>query len=452
MGISRVLVANRGEIAVRIIAACRELGIDTVLATSEADRESLAARLAARVICIGPGPAAASYLDPRRLVCAAQVTDCDALHPGYGFLSESPELAEACLTEEITFVGPRPDQIRSMGNKVRARALAAMSGVPTLPGSEGVRTLEEATVVAQRIGYPVMLKAAAGGGGRGVKVVEIEADLAEGFTVAGAEARAAFTDGTLYVERFIRNARHIEVQVLGDQQGTVLHLGERDCSLQRRHQKMVEESLAPHLTETHRGEIRAAAVAFARSLGYENAGTVEFLFDKDSEQFYFLEMNTRLQVEHPVTEMVTGIDIVQAQLRLAAGEPLWFDQGGVVFRGHAIECRVTAERAEDGFRPAPGIVERWLPPIGPNIRLDSHCYAGYTIPLFYDSLLGKLIAYGSDREEAISRLRRAIEQFDIGGVANTLGFLHSLLSDRDVASGNVSTHLVADVLNRLRVG
>ena len=332
MGISRVLVANRGEIAVRIIAACRELGIDTVLATSEADRESLAARLAARVICIGPGPAAASYLDPRRLVCAAQVTDCDALHPGYGFLSESPELAEACLTEEITFVGPRPDQIRSMGNKVRARALAAMSGVPTLPGSEGVRTLEEATVVAQRIGYPVMLKAAAGGGGRGVKVVEIEADLAEGFTVAGAEARAAFTDGTLYVERFIRNARHIEVQVLGDQQGTVLHLGERDCSLQRRHQKMVEESLAPHLTETHRGEIRAAAVAFARSLGYENAGTVEFLFDKDSEQFYFLEMNTRLQVEHPVTEMVTGIDIVQAQLRLAAGEPLWFDQGGVVFR------------------------------------------------------------------------------------------------------------------------
>lgn len=450
--ISRVLIANRGEIAVRIIRACQALGIETVLAISEADRDSLPARLADRTICIGSASATDSYLNFKAVVTAALGTGSDAVHPGYGFLAESPELAETCAAEGITFVGPTPEQIRKMGDKLEARALARQCGVPTLPGSEKVHSFEEASAVAARIGLPVMIKASAGGGGRGMKVVSNYKDVQHMFTSASAEARAAFGDDSLYVERFIPNARHIEIQLLGDRLGNVIHLGERDCSLQRRHQKIVEESPAPNITNTLREEIRQTAVTLARSIGYENAGTVEFLVDQDSASFYFLEMNTRIQVEHPVTEMITGIDVVQAQFRIAGGEALPFSQSDVTFRGHAIECRITAELPNDGFRPNPGRIVAWVPPEGPNIRLDTHCYAGYSVPMFYDSMLAKLIIYGSDRTEAVDRMQRALNQFSIGGIGTTLPFLRFIMSHPSFTSGNVSTHLVEDLIHHMSTG
>jgi acetyl-CoA carboxylase biotin carboxylase subunit len=442
MGIARVLIANRGEIALRIIRACQGLGIETVLAASEADRDSLPARLADRTVCIGPARASESYLNVNALLTAALATGADALHPGYGFLAESAELARACAAEKIIFVGPTAAQIAQMGNKLQARALARHAGVPMLPGSEKVRSVDEAGAVADRIGFPVMLKAAAGGGGRGMKIVSRREDIAPMFSSASAEARAAFGDDTLYLERYIANARHIEVQVLGDRFGTVIHLGERDCSLQRRHQKVVEEAPAPMLSAARRDEIRQAAVKLAANISYENAGTVEFILDQETEEFFFLEMNTRIQVEHPVTESITGIDLVQEQFRIAAGEKLRFQQSDIVFRGHAIECRINAEEPLHGFRPSPGRIARWRPPEGPNIRLDSHCYPGYVVPVFYDSLLGKLIVYGSDRLEAIERMRRALEHFSIEGVETTLPFLRFALTQPDFVAGRVSTTLV----------
>jgi len=450
MTVSRVLIANRGEIAVRVIRACQALGIETVLAVSEADRDSLPARLADRTICIGPASATASYLNVNTIVAAASGTGSDAVHPGYGFLAESPELADACAAEGITFVGPQAEQIRQMGNKLQARTLARQCGVPILPGSEKVHSFEEAGAVAAQIGLPVMLKAAAGGGGRGMKIVTEAKDMRQMFTSASAEARAAFGNDTLYLERYIANARHVEVQLLGDRFGNVVHLGERDCSLQRRHQKLVEEAPAPAMTESRREEIRQAAVTLARNIGYENAGTVEFIFDQDTGKFYFLEMNTRIQVEHPVSEAITGVDLVQEQLRIARGEALRFSQSDVIFRGHAIECRITAEVPDEGFRPSPGRIMVWSPPEGPNIRLDTHCYAGYTVPIFYDSMVAKLIIYGRDRAEAVERMRRALAQFSVSGIGTNLSFLRFVMSHPDFAAGKVNTRLVEELITQMR--
>jgi acetyl-CoA carboxylase biotin carboxylase subunit len=449
LSISRVLIANRGEIAVRVIRACQGLGIETVLAVSDADRDSMPARLADRTICIGPASASESYLNYKAIVTAALGTGADAVHPGYGFLAESPELAEACTTEGITFVGPSAEQIRLMGNKLQARTLARECGVPVLPGSEKVHSYEEAAALAEQIGLPVMMKAAAGGGGRGMKIVNDFNSMRQMFAAASAEARTAFGDDTLYLERFIPNARHIEVQLLGDRFGNVIHLGERDCSLQRRHQKVVEEAPAPGISDARRAEIHDAAVTLARNISYENAGTVEFIFDQDAGTFYFLEMNTRIQVEHPVSEMITGIDLVQEQLRIARGEALRFSQADVKIRGHSIECRITAELATEGFRPSPGRITAWRPPQGPNIRLDTHCYEGYTVPIFYDSMLGKLIVYGTDRAEAIERMRRALNQFTISGISTTLPFLRFVMSHADFAAGNVTTHLIEDLIPQM---
>ncbi len=438
----RVLVANRGEIALRIIRACEALGIETVLATSEVDRDSLPARTATRVVCIGPAASSESYLKVGALIAAALGTGCDALHPGYGFLSESETLAEACAAEGITFVGPTAEQIHRMGNKLEARAAAREQGIPMLPGSARVASAADALAVAAGIGYPVMLKAAAGGGGRGMKIVHAEAEMAGHFAAASGEARNAFGDDTLYLERYVANARHVEVQILGDHHGNIVHVGERDCSLQRRHQKLVEESPAPGLPEPVRQALREAALVLGRAIAYRNAGTVEFIVDADTNAFYFLEMNTRIQVEHPVSEMVSGIDLVEAQLRIAAGQPLGFEQADVVLRGHAIECRINAESPHLGFRPSPGLITCWDAPAGPNIRLDSHCQTGYRVPIHYDSMLGKLIVYGRTRDEALRRMRQALSRFRIEGIDSTIPFLEHVMADPDFAAGRVNTGLV----------
>ena len=445
--VTRVLVANRGEIALRVIRACQQMGIETVLAASVADRDSLPAREADRMVCIGPALSAQSYLNVQAIITAAQGTGADAVHPGYGFLAESPELAQACADQGLTFIGPQPGQIRDMGNKIKARERAKAFGLPMLPGSEKVHSYQEAAEVAQRIGFPIMLKAAAGGGGRGMKIVTQSDQLQRMFESASAEARAAFGDDSLYLERYIANARHVEVQVLGDRFGNVIHLGERDCSLQRRHQKLVEESPAPAITEPLREAIREAGVTLARSIGYENAGTVEFIYDEQEKKFYFLEMNTRIQVEHPVSEMVTGIDLVQEQIRVARGEALRFRQQDIVFRGHALECRINAEVPGEGFRPSPGRISKWSPPAGPNIRVDSHCHAGYAVPPDYDSMIGKLIVYGSSRTEAIERMGQALARFKVQGIGTTLEFLGQVMRHPDFIAGRVSTSLVGQILD-----
>ncbi len=450
MTVHRVLVANRGEIALRVIRACQQMGIETVLAASVADRDSLPARSADRTVCIGPALSAKSYLNVGAIITAAKGCGADAVHPGYGFLSESPELAQACADEGLTFIGPRPEHIRDMGNKIEARKRAKAFGLPLLPGSEKVFSYQEAAQVAQRVGFPVILKAAAGGGGRGMKIVTEPAQLQRMFESASNEARAAFGDDSLYVERYIANARHIEVQVLGDSFGNVIHVGERDCSLQRRHQKLVEESPAPAIAEPLREAIREAGVTLARSIGYENAGTVEFIYDEDEKKFYFLEMNTRIQVEHPVSEMVTGIDLVQEQIRVARGEALRWSQQDIVFRGHAVECRINAEVPNEGFRPSPGRIDVWSPPQGPNIRVDSHCYAGYAVPPYYDSMIGKLIVYGSDRAEALSRMGQALARFQVTGIGTTIGFLRQVMVHPDFVAGRVSTALVGQMLDEIK--
>lgn len=446
MAISRVLIANRGEIALRIIRACQELGIETVLAMSEADRDSLPAKLADRAICIGPARSTQSYLNHRAIVAAAIGAGADAVHPGYGFLAESPDLAEACVSSGIRFVGPNADHMRKMGNKIQARLLAREAGVPTLAGSEKIGSAQEALAVAERVGFPVILKAAAGGGGRGMKVVTSARNLEQTFAAASAEAGSAFGDPTLYIERYIPNARHIEVQLLGDRFGNVVHVGERDCSLQRRHQKIVEEAPAPAIAENLRDDIRKAAVKLARNIAYENAGTAEFIYDEDEKRFYFLEMNTRIQVEHPVSETISGIDLVQEQFRIADGEPLRVSQSDIVFRGHSIECRINAEIPEEDFRANAGLIEEWAPPIGPNIRVDTHCYAGYRVPIFYDSMLAKLIVYGSTRAEAVQRMRRSLERFVVTGIGTTIPFLRFMMQREEFANAAVTTHLIEDVM------
>ena len=439
MALRKILVANRGEIAVRIVRAARDLGIATVQAVSAADREGLAARLAGEVVEIGPAQATRSYLNREAVLRAAEAAGADAIHPGYGFLSEDAAFAEMVERAGLVFIGPNSDTIRRMGDKATARATAAAAGVPTVPGSEGrVAALDEAAALGRSIGFPVMLKAAAGGGGRGIRVARNAAELERLFPEASAEARAAFGDGGLYLERFVANARHVEVQVLGD--GTdAIHLFERECSLQRRRQKLWEEAPAACLDGPARDALCASAVRLARQVGYRGAGTLEYLYDEAQGRFYFIEMNTRIQVEHPVTEMVTGVDLVREMIRVAGGETLSLTQDGVSLRGHAIECRINAEDPRQGFRPAPGAVAALQVPGGPGVRFDTMLFPGCAVPPFYDSLLGKLVVWDETRPQALARLRGALSELVVEGVPTTLPLHRALAAAPDVAAGRVHT-------------
>ena len=441
----KVLIANRGEIALRIVRACHELGVQTVAVYSTADRESLHVRFADEDVCIGPPAASESYLNIPRIIAAAEITGAEAIHPGYGFLAENAEFSEICGRSGITFIGPTPDQIRSMGDKATARRIMAKAGVPTVPGSPGtIDDMEEAKRAAAQIGYPIMIKASAGGGGKGMRIAEDEAAFAKSFTTAQAEARAAFGNGAVYLERCLVRPRHIEIQVFGDQHGRVMHFGERECSIQRRHQKLVEEAPSPALTPQLRAAMGKAAVKAAKSIEYVGAGTIEFLLDHD-RSFYFMEMNTRIQVEHPVTEVTTGIDLVKEQIRVAAGEPLDAPET-VTHRLHAIEFRVNAEDPDRGFAPAPGKIHTFHPPGGPGVRLDTHVYAGYTVPRHYDSLIAKLIVSGNTRDEAIVRARHVLDQFIIEGIPTTLPFLRRIVDDDAFVRGDVDTGFVARLM------
>ena len=442
-----MLVANRGEIAVRVIRACQALGVETVLAASAADISTLPANMADRVLCIGPAPSAASYLNVGTMVEAALGSGSDAIHPGYGFLSERPELAQACLDNGLVFIGPKPGHIKVMGDKLAARQAVSELGIPVVPGSDLIDEFSDADSVANEIGYPVLLKAAAGGGGKGMKAVHRPEYLAMVYREAAAEAQSAFGDDRLYLESYIPNARHIEVQVFADGHGNCLHLFERDCSVQRRYQKLIEESPAPGISDELRRRLCEAALRIAEAIRYENAGTVEFILDQDKGSFYFLEMNTRIQVEHPVTEMTTGLDLVQEQIRVAQGERLGFLQAQVVPVRHAIECRINAESPAHDFRPSPGRITRWEPPEGPGIRVDTHCYEGYVVPPYYDSLLAKLIVSGDTRMEAIARLQRALSGFRVEGVDTTIPFQASLVERAEFIAGRANTRWLEEVVN-----
>jgi acetyl-CoA carboxylase biotin carboxylase subunit len=438
----KVLVANRGEIALRVIRACRELGVHTVAVYSDADREALHVRFADDDVCIGPAPARQSYLNIPRIIAAAEITGADAIHPGYGFLAENAEFALTCRASNIAFIGPTAEQIQAMGDKASARRLAGEAAVPTVPGSEGILgSPEEALEVAGRIGFPVIIKATAGGGGKGMRIAPDEESFAQLFSLAQAEALAAFGNGDVYLEKYLERPRHVEIQVMGDTHGRVVHLGERDCSVQRRHQKLVEESPSPALTPTLRAQMGDAAVALAAAIGYVGAGTVEFLLAADGK-FYFMEMNTRIQVEHPVTEMVTGFDLVKEQIRIAAGDPLSFPLPLNGLRGHAIECRVNAEDPARNFQPSPGQITAYHPPGGPGVRVDTHVYAGYLVPPYYDSLLAKVIVHGRDRDEALARMGQALDSFILEGVTTTIPFLARLIRHPDFVRGDVDTRFL----------
>ncbi|MEY4069944.1 MAG: hypothetical protein RL721_558 [Candidatus Eisenbacteria bacterium] len=442
----KVLIANRGEIALRVIRACRELDIATVAVFSEADRDSLHVRLADESVCIGPPAPAQSYNHIARLIAAAEVTGADAIHPGYGFLSENAHFVEVCQSCGFTFIGPTPEMIRRMGDKAEAKRTMKAAGLPMVPGSEGILTdVEEAVGIAREIGFPVIVKASAGGGGRGMRIAWDEKQLRMGFGIAQAEAGAAFNNNAVYLEKYIVKPRHIEIQLFGDGQGNVVHLGERECSVQRNHQKLIEEAPSSVLTPKQRTEMGALAARGAASIGYRNAGTMEFLYDEDGS-FYFMEMNTRIQVEHPVTEEVTGIDLVKEQLRVAAGERMSFTQKDVRIEGHAIECRINAEDFEHGFRPSPGKVTYWYKPGGPGLRVDTHVYAGYSIPPYYDSMIGKLIAYGKTRAEAIKRMQIALDEMIVEGVKTTIPFHKLALATEKFQSGDLSTRFVEELL------
>jgi acetyl-CoA carboxylase biotin carboxylase subunit len=444
--IRKVLVANRGEIALRIIRACRELGIESVLAHSEADAKSLPARLADRAVCIGGAPASSSYLSKERIVGAAVAFGVDAIHPGYGFLAENAAFAQLCREQNVVFIGPTPEVIRAMGDKIAARKLAAEAGVPTIPGSGGgVADAAAAREIAEEIDYPILIKAAAGGGGRGMRVIRAREELDRGLNEAMSEAKAAFGDQSVYIEKYLTNIRHVEVQVLGD--GTdVIHLGERDCSSQRRNQKLIEEAPCSAINDGTRSALTAAAVALCRQVGYASAGTIEFVFDNDEGKFYFIEMNTRIQVEHPVTEMITGVDLVKEQIRIADGQGLRLRQEDIRFSGHAIECRINAEDPDRNFMPAPGLVTEYRPAGGPGIRIDSHLERGYVVPPFYDSLVAKLIAWGSDRGEAIERMLRALDETRIEGIRTTAELQRMILESERFRSGDLNTRLVGELL------
>jgi acetyl-CoA carboxylase biotin carboxylase subunit len=437
----KVLIANRGEIAVRVHRACQELGIKTVAVYSDVDRDSLHVRLADEAICIGPAASYQSYLNIPAIISAAEITDAEAIHPGYGFLAENPHFEEACITSGITFIGPSPDNIRLGGDKSKARQRMKRRGIPVVPGSDGPLHDEEAVKqVIKKIGVPSILKASAGGGGKGMRIVEDEKDISNAFHMAQREALAAFGNGELYIEKYIPEMRHIEVQILADNKSSVIHLGERDCSIQRKHQKLIEESPYIFSTKMFRKKIGELAVKAARAMRYRNAGTVEFIVDNE-ENIYFMEINTRIQVEHPVSEMITGIDIIKEQIQLAAGEPLSFRQQDIKFSGHSIECRVNAEDP-DTFTPSPGKITSFIPPGGPGIRIDTCAYSGWVVPAHYDSLIAKLITHGKDRGEAIARMRRALNEFIIEGIKTTIPFYLRIIDEPDFLSGNFNTNFL----------
>ncbi len=442
----KVLIANRGEIALRVIRACKEMGISTVAVHSEADASAMHVRLADESVCIGPASAAKSYLNIPSIIAACEITGAQAIHPGYGFLSENARFAEIVGAHGLTFIGPTPEHIRVMGDKISAKQTAIDAGIPVVPGSNGgVATIEEAMAAAEEIGFPVLIKAASGGGGRGMKVAKDRDSLAEAVSTAQSEALAAFGDGTVYMERYLQRPRHIELQVIADKFGNVCHLGERDCSLQRRHQKVLEEAPSPALSAAGRAAIGKTVVDAIRKIGYLGVGTIEFLWE-DGE-FFFIEMNTRLQVEHPVTEAITGIDLVREQIRIAAGEKLSFTQDEVVFEGHAIECRINAENPRT-FTPSPGMVTDFHAPGGLGVRLDSAMYAGYSIPPYYDSLIGKLIVHGRDRAECIARTRRCLNEMVVAGIDTTIPLFQELLSEPDIIKGDYNIHWLENWMKR----
>jgi len=440
VAVRRLFIANRGEIAVRILRTAKLLGLQTVLGVSEADRGTLAAEMADRTVVLGPAPASQSYLRAPLVVHAALATGCDALHPGYGFLSEKPELSRLCEEEGITFIGPKAETIESLGDKLRGRAFARACGVATVPGTDSIGTIDEAKNAARALGFPVVMKASAGGGGKGMFKASSNAVLEESFERASRESEAAFGDGRLYMERYIERARHVEVQIVGDGQGKVVHFGERDCTVQRRYQKLLEEAPATALTAPVRERLHAGAVKLTSSASYRGAGTVEFLYDVDRDDIYFIEVNSRIQVEHPVTEAVTGRDLIALQISAAAGDGIGVTQRQVSVTGHAIECRINAEDPRNNFAPSPGRITVWAPPVGAGLRLDTHARQGYLVPPFYDSMIGKLIAHGKDRKEALTRLLDAIRNFGIEGPKTTLPLAAFIVSSADFQSNRITTH------------
>ncbi len=444
----KILIANRGEIALRIIRACKEMDIKTVAVFSEADRNSLHVRYADEAICIGPPPTTKSYLNYQQIISAAEVCDVDAIHPGYGFLAENAKFAEVCRSCKIVFIGPEPEQITAMGNKSVARATMKKAGVPITPGSDGNITEEkQAKEIANKIGYPVIIKAASGGGGRGMRIAHNNASLAQGLHAAKAEAEIAFGDASVYIEKYVENPRHIEFQILADKHGNVIHLGERDCSIQRRHQKLVEESPSPVLTPKLRAAMGDAAVKAAKAVNYVSAGTIEFLLSPKEGKYYFMEMNTRIQVEHPVTEEITGIDLIKEQIRIAEGAKLKYRQKDVPCRGHAIECRINAENPFNKFSPCPGTIEYLAVPGGLGVRFDSHVYPGYRISPHYDSMIGKLIVHADNRPEAIARMARALDELQITGIKTTIPFHSFIMRQGDFSAGDYDTGYVERVMS-----
>jgi acetyl-CoA carboxylase biotin carboxylase subunit len=442
--ISKLLIANRGEIAVRIIRAARELGMETVLVHSTADKESLGVRLADQSVCIGPPPAAESYLFYQNIISAAEGVKADAIHPGYGFLAENALFAEACRAMKIKFIGPKSMVIRNMGDKAKAKSLMKESGVPVVPGSDGIiETLDKALDTVEEVGFPIIIKASAGGGGKGMRIVYKQDELEKAYNFASSEAQQAFGDSRVYIEKYIGNPKHIEVQILGDMHGNAIHLFERDCSIQRRHQKLLEEAPCPSIDKKTRIKMGEIAVRAAISVGYDSAGTIEFLYDRETNEFFFMEMNTRIQVEHPVSEEITGIDLIKYQIRIANGEELDIKQEDVIRNGYAIECRINAEDPANNFNPSPGKISQLILPGGPGIRIDSGVYPGYRIPPFYDSMVAKLIAWGTTRKEAIDRMKRGLDEFQIEGIKTTIPFHKEVMKKKEFLSGQYTTDFVS---------
>ncbi len=443
---NKILIANRGEIAVRIIRACKEMNIKTVAVYSEADKDSLHTKLADEAVCIGPANSSKSYLNIMNIIEAARITNADSIHPGFGFLSENAQFASICEESNIKFIGPEAEVIDLLGNKSNAKEMMKKAGVPVIPGSDGsVKGLKDAIVIAEKIGYPIILKAAAGGGGKGIRVVNTPEEIEKAYNVVKQEAKNAFNDDEIYIEKFVVNPRHVEIQILADEYGNVIHLGERDCSIQRKHQKMIEETPSTAIDEKLRNKMGDAAVKAAKAANYTSCGTVEFLVDKD-KNFYFMEMNTRIQVEHPITEMRTGIDIVKEQIKIAGGEKLKFKQKEVEFRGHSIECRINAENPTKNFMPCPGKITGLNLPGGNGIRVDAAIYEGYTIPPYYDSMIAKIIVYGTTRNEAIAKMKRALEEFVIEGVETNRDFLFDIIRNPDFIRGNFDTAFIEKVI------
>ncbi len=445
--ISKILIANRGEIAVRIIRAAREMGLETVLVYSTADKDSLAVKLADRAVCIGPPPASESYLFYQNILSAAMAVKADAIHPGYGFLAENGDFADACRAMKIKFIGPKSNVIRRMGDKAKAKTIMKESGIPVVPGSDGIiESLDSAFKAAEKTGFPIILKASAGGGGKGMRIVCEKKELEKAFNFASSEAQQAFGDSRLYIEKYIASPKHIEVQILGDRHGNVVHLFERDCSIQRRHQKLLEEAPSPAIDKNTREKLGKIAVKAAKSVEYDSAGTIEFLYDIETKEFYFMEMNTRIQVEHPISEEITGIDLVKYQIKIVNEEKLDFKQEDIKRNGHSIECRINAEDPEKDFNPAPGKITQLIVPGGPGVRIDSGVYPGYTIPPFYDSMVAKLIVWGKNRKEALERMKRALAEFYIEGIKTTIPFHRRVMKNKEFLRGHYTTDFISKFL------